>query len=215
MRVFIAVLTAVLALTGCEYEEIERETGYKGKARLNPWLAAERFVDRMGDEVISVIAWTEPQPGDSAWLMPASMLGNESFVRRVETWVQEGGHLILLVEHADAETNDWSGHYSKPIIEPVLSEMLGRASIQLTESDHVSASSIRFMGEGYQVEANSAFNVKLGLEKPGVFASAKVNGGQLMVSCIVMPCRSMRSRGLRSSRLNSRPGLLFHAAQKR
>ena len=40
------VMALALALTACEYTEVEREIGYKGKARINPWLAAERFVAR-------------------------------------------------------------------------------------------------------------------------------------------------------------------------
>ena len=40
-RVTLAVL--LIAVCGCSYEYVEREIGYKGRARVNPWLAAERF----------------------------------------------------------------------------------------------------------------------------------------------------------------------------
>ena len=46
MRIFWLMLAA-LCLTACDYTEVKREIGYKGKARINPWLAAERFVARL------------------------------------------------------------------------------------------------------------------------------------------------------------------------
>ena len=48
MKRLLLMAAAALALTACEYTEVEREIGYKGKARVNPWLAAERFAGRMG-----------------------------------------------------------------------------------------------------------------------------------------------------------------------
>ena len=106
---------ATLVLTGCEYTEVPREIGYKGKARLDPWLAAERFAGCLGRQVRPVISWTEPQPGDAVWILPASVLGNLSFTNRVERWMEKGGHLILLVEHADQESSDWAEDQPLPI----------------------------------------------------------------------------------------------------
>ena len=40
-RVLLGVL--LVAACGCGSEYVEREIGYKGRARVNPWLAAERF----------------------------------------------------------------------------------------------------------------------------------------------------------------------------
>ena len=40
---FLRLLMMALALTACDHTEVKREIGYKGKARVNPWLAAERF----------------------------------------------------------------------------------------------------------------------------------------------------------------------------
>jgi hypothetical protein len=118
------VLLAALSLTACQYTEVTREIGYKGKARIDPWLAAERFAERMDWEAHSVISWTPPESGDAAWLVPATILSNGSFTRRMDDWVREGGHLILLVEHADPQTNDWSGHHTPPVLEPALVSML-------------------------------------------------------------------------------------------
>ena len=42
----------------------------------------------------------------------------------MEEWVEDGGHLVLLVEHANAETNDWSKGSTRSVLEPALVGML-------------------------------------------------------------------------------------------
>ncbi|HSP43885.1 MAG TPA: DUF4350 domain-containing protein [Luteolibacter sp.] len=187
------VLTAIalLAVAGCDYREVEREIGYKGKARVNPWLAAERFVEKRGDEVLSVVSWTPPEWNDAAWLMPATVLGNESFVRRVERWVRGGGHLILLIEYADAASHDWSWGHADPVIEPVLTNLLEDAGLRLVENAGVEAGRVRFMGEDYQVSAGSDFGIAAGDEKAGIFASVDMSAGMISV---VTDARIFRSR---------------------
>ena len=63
------------ALTACDYTEVKREIGYKGKARINPWLAAERFAARYDREVRSLASWTAPACEDAVWFVPASLAG--------------------------------------------------------------------------------------------------------------------------------------------
>ena len=191
MKRILASTIALLALAGCDYREIEREIGYKGKARVNPWLAAERFVEKRGDEVYSVVSWTEPDWNDSAWLMPATVLGNGSFTRRVENWVHNGGHLILLVDYADTASHDWSWGHADPAIEPVLTDMLERHGIRLVENAGVKARRVRFMGETYQVSAASDYGVAEGNRKTGVFASVEAADGRISV---VTDARLFRSR---------------------
>ena len=182
---FLRLLMTALALTACDYTEVKREIGYKGKARVNPWLAAERFAARYDGEVRSLASWTAPEIGDAVWFVPASILSNESFTRRVEDWVEEGGHLVLLVEHADAGTNDWSIHPAEPGLEPALARMLARNGIELEESEFskntVSASKIEFDGESYEVDAKSQTSVAIHGGKPGVFVSVKSGDGRMTV----------------------------------
>ncbi len=178
---YLAILAAACFLTACDYTEVVRETGYKGKARLNPWLAAERFVERMGGEVSSVIAWTAPGADDALWLVPASVLSNESFTRRMEEWVGGGGHLVLLLEHADAQTNDWTGRHPPPVVEPALRAMLERARIRLHDGDKTKARRIRFADEVFKVDAVSDCAVSKGNGKNGVFATARLGEGRITV----------------------------------
>ena len=179
------VMALALALTACDYTEVEREIGYKGKARINPWLAAERFVARGGDEVRSLASWTAPGYDDAAWFVPASILGNESFTRGLEDWVAEGGHLVVLVEHADSESNDWSRAAPPAEVQAPLDGMLDRAGIVLEEAEGkvntVTVSKIDFEGESYEVDARSDSSVAVRGGEPGVFASVESGQGRISV----------------------------------
>ena len=53
----------LLGVAGCDYQEVEIEIGYKGEARRNPWLAAERMVAQYGHEVESLTGWRAPEAG--------------------------------------------------------------------------------------------------------------------------------------------------------
>ena len=180
MRFFLTAIT-LLAFASCDYQEVEREIGYKGKARVNPWLAAERFAQRTGHKTQPVITWTAPQRRDAAWLVPAEILGNESFTRRMEAWTRGGGHLILLIDHAAAATNDWSVYMPAAAIEPPLKAMLQRSGICLHERAHVSAKRIAFDEINYQVNARSAHAVSVNGGRNGVFASLPCGKGRLTV----------------------------------
>lgn len=182
---YLFILLAALSLTSCDYDEVQREIGYKGKARVNPWLAAERFSTQYGEEVQSHASWTPPEYDDSVWFVPAGVLGNESFNRELEGWVEEGGHLVLLVEHADSETNDWSRHSELPQLETALISMLERSGITLRAEGFADgeqkASEITLEGKIYQVDAASRSRVSLQDESPGVFASVPSGEGRISV----------------------------------
>lgn len=185
MKRLLLMAVATLALTACDDTEVEREIGYKGKARINPWLAAEQFTERMDRHVRSMITWTDPQAGDAVWILPASILGNESFTRRMEQWVVDGGHLILLVEYADEETNDWAEDHTPPVLEQAFLAMLERTGFDFKEPSSVrnetTAEEIEFDGMTFNVGAKSKATVAIADGKPGVFASLKTGRGRITV----------------------------------
>lgn len=192
---FLWLLLAILCLTGCDYTEVKREIGYKGKARVNPWLAAERFTARYHEDVRSLASWTTPDEEDIVWFVPASLLANQSFTRRMEDWVEDGGHLVLLIEHANAETSDWSRNAIIPQLEPALIRMLERARIELREGGETEAtvkvSRIKYRGTSYEVDAKSSTRVSVRGGKPGVFASVKSGEGRMTV---ITDARMFRNR---------------------
>ncbi len=177
----LALAFALFFLTGCDYTEVEREIGYKGKARVNPWLAAERFIGRLGYETYPVISWTEPDDGDAVWIVPASVLNNVSFTRSMDEWVGDGGHLILLIERTDAATSDWRGRHPAPAIEKALPDMLRRAGISLEKSGSARADEIEFNGIDYKVDAGSKAVVSLDDGEGGVFVSTECGDGRITV----------------------------------
>lgn len=181
---YLLIALAALSLTACDYTEVKREIGYKGKARVNPWLAAERFCEHLDGEVSSHASWVTPEYSDGVWFVPSQVLSNESFTRNLEDWVEEGGHLVLLVEHADSETNDWSHHSEPPQPEPALISMLERSGITLaTEgfTDEVKATEIKVDDEVYQVDAASRSRVSVKDGTPGVFATVPSGEGRISV----------------------------------
>lgn len=184
IRLWLVLAAAALVLTGCDYDEVEREIGYKGKARVNPWLAAERFAQASGRTVKSTISWTPPTSEESMWLIPASVLGNESFVRRFESWVEEGGHLLIVLEHAEAEESDWSRHAVEPILQAAVKRFIAEAGIDLDENVSGSATKmdrIGFGDEEFKVSAESVMRVNAEDEPAGAFASVEMGAGRLSV----------------------------------
>lgn len=188
MRWFLLVLW-IVGLASCNYREVEREIGYKGRARIHPWLAAERFVERMGHSLRSEISWTPPQ-GETAWIVPASVLSNESFTRRIAEWVIEGGHLILLLEHTQAEVNDWGSFPTVPEFERALHEFLKRVGLEL-RTDDSKASSVEFDGEKFKVDSESSFSIAPPGDDGAAFASTAWGYGRVSV---VTDARIFRNR---------------------
>jgi hypothetical protein len=177
----LAVLVMMLA-AGCSYVEVEQETGYKGRARVNPWLAAERFAEELGQDVWSLGAWQEPEEEDALWFVPGFILSNESFTRRMEQWVLAGGHLVVLLEHSDSQRNDWRRHRAEAGLSQALRQLLERAGIGLEELDAAEdAAEVEYLGKSFRVEASATTRVSAPDQEAGVFASAGHGAGRMTV----------------------------------
>lgn len=192
------LLLAVWLVTvcGCNYEYVEREIGYKGRARVNPWLAAENFARRYDFAVKSLSAWRAPEQTDAMWLVPAAVLSNESFVRRVEEWAKGGGHLVVVVEHAAAETSDWRVFEPELPLAAALTAMLQRLGIDLkprgadTGSEADGPASLHFGGKEFEVAAKVGATVAVRRGEPGVFASVLAGAGRVSVLVDARPLRN-------------------------
>ncbi|MEI7908244.1 MAG: DUF4350 domain-containing protein [Verrucomicrobiota bacterium] len=191
------LLLAVLLVSACACNNgyVEREVGYNGRARVNPWLAAERFAQSYEFDVVSLAAWRAPQAGDAVWLVPALVLNNESFVRRAEHWANSGGHLIILLDHAAADSSDWREFEPTLELTPALPAMLRRLGIELKENAADAAAedevaTIDFDDDEFEVAARSRASVAVGGAKPGVFASVRTGGGRVSVLTDARPLRN-------------------------
>ena len=193
LRLGLAVLLVMAC--GCSREYVEREIGYKGRARVNPWLAAERFAHSAGFDVRSLAAWRSPENTEAMWLVPAAVLNNESFVRRVEQWVKAGGHLLVVVEHAAAEASDWREFEPELPLAPALPAMLHRFGIELQAggagaSAEAGVVTLRFAGREFEVATTAHTTVSVRKGAPGMFASVRAGAGRVSVLADACPLRN-------------------------
>jgi hypothetical protein len=100
-------------LTGCQNSEKgekikEVPLGYTGKARFNPYLAAELYLKEKGWLAASSRTWSNYGFETSVIFMPASFLQTKGMGLRVLDWVSEGGTLILTASGGEPERNDFT-----------------------------------------------------------------------------------------------------------
>lgn len=105
------MVLAVLWLTGCsDAEKIETEIviGYRGQARVNPFLAAERFLQAEGFDAEGTPAMSE-YPWGATILITRENVPSYAMTDAMKTWVGEGGHLIYLLKGGAGFADDFSG----------------------------------------------------------------------------------------------------------
>lgn len=109
MRCFL--LLCLIALCGCEEEDRKKvrdePIGYRGEARLNPYLAAETYLSEKGWEVESSRTWSNYRYETAIIFMPASFLETKGMGIRVLDWVGDGGTLVLTLEGGEPDWNDF------------------------------------------------------------------------------------------------------------
>jgi len=111
-------LALAFALSGCGNRMIrhewEVETGYEGKARSNPFLAAERFLVTMGISSSQQFSLTELPDNGVVLIVPDESIAGAPAAQRLLNWVNNGGHLIFLARGGDSFQDDWSADVSAP-----------------------------------------------------------------------------------------------------
>jgi hypothetical protein len=89
-----------------EWEVEEVPLGYRGQARINPYLAAERFLSANGYNAKSSLVWSESEENMDIIMIPASFLSTKGMGMRALDWVEGGGMLVITVEGGEGEIND-------------------------------------------------------------------------------------------------------------
>lgn len=112
------VLVALAASCGGETEEIVVETGFRGEALRNPYLAAERAVRELGREVESRQILDVPDASVAAVFMDAARLAYPSPKEAaVLDWARDGGHLVVTVFGGTRPTfPDWRDLTEHPLL---------------------------------------------------------------------------------------------------
>ena len=98
LLVLVAVLAAGLGWLGwrrLQWERVEEPAGYQGEARRNPYLAAQRLLQRTGHPVTRGrgLPHPLPPPGDELILPERGPLAADT-VARLADWVARGGLLL-------------------------------------------------------------------------------------------------------------------------
>ncbi len=156
---FILMMVALsVGFTGCNTEYKEVETGYKGPARTNPWLAAQRFLKDYGRKVEVLSSWRAPAGTDSTWIIPSGIISNSLFAKQIDRWMEDGGHLICLIDHADFR-DDWNLETPEMKIEPAFRTFLDGHDITLEQNGkgEVATSRVRHRGKDFEVEMKSSW----------------------------------------------------------
>lgn len=114
---------AVLFLCGCDghWEDFEKITGYKGKARLNPFLAAQRMLVELGHDAHEVKSLAT-LPDHSAVLFVSGEGGlSEGRARQILSWAYSGGHLIYCLD-GTRPYNDFDSEFGSFLAAMLLEE---------------------------------------------------------------------------------------------
>ena len=198
MRALLLILVGAL-LAGCDGGGTTRkvETGYKGKARLDAYLAAGRFLEANGYTVESKPGWPGLDEDVAVMIVPASVITTKSYARELEEWVADGGHLLCLVEHAESYRDDWSRFPrgfgeadSKPLVPDPLAEMLETAGVVVERGNKIEAKRLRRDGSRYEVLAESSAGVKVDGKKRRLMGWTEYGEGLITVMADARPFRN-------------------------
>ena len=98
-----------LLLAGCgKLEKREREVGFKGEAKINQLLAAERLANELGLKASSYAgAPSLPPKAGTTLMLPAESLRSAGQLSEIEDWIAEGGNLIVYLTLENKERFIW------------------------------------------------------------------------------------------------------------
>ncbi len=193
MKHWFLLLVAALSLvfTGCDTSYKEVETGYKGPARTNPWLAAQRFLGAYGRQVEVLSSWRAPAETDSTWIIPSGIITNSLFAKQIDRWMLDGGHLVCLIDHAEFR-DDWNPDPPDATIEPAFRTFLEDHDFKLerTGKGDVATSNVRHRGKDFEVEMKSSWQSSGPRGSLEGISTARLGKGRLTVVTDARPFRN-------------------------
>ncbi len=198
MRLLLFLIAALL-LAGCKPAPTrDREIGYKGKARLDAYLAAGRFLERYGYTVESKPGWPKLDDGAAMVILPAAVLTTESYVREMSAWVADGGHVLCLLDRAESYHDDW-GSFSRlgfdedeELSEP-LAKWFSNCGITVSRNSTPKPKAdkpVEVGGEPFEIDAESTTGISIGGGPATVFGQIPYGDGIITVLTDARPLRN-------------------------
>jgi hypothetical protein len=144
IRILMA-LAGTLLLCGCSghWEDVERTTGYKGKARVNPFLAAERLLDELGHNAHAARSLAKMPSHDGVIFLSSEGDLPEGRAKQLLQWAYSGGHIIYCLS-GTRPYNDFDsqfGSYLSAVLleeekDPVLEQLGVGVQKRFSDDDH-------------------------------------------------------------------------------
>ena len=185
-----AIGLAMLFLVGCQYRETTREVGHKGKARANPYLAGERFLEKYGFSSGEGMRWPELDGEEVMIVSPLAVLESAGRTQEFKSWVREGGHLVVLVQGGEAQLNDWRTVIRPPRsngdVELPYRSWLGEVGMDLHLGELQLAKKVEFEGNDFEISMETPWRVG----EDGFLHSVEWGDGRITVVCHAAPFRN-------------------------
>ncbi len=183
----VILLLSVWLVSGCGKKSkvmIDYTDGYKGAAKMNPYLAAQTFLRETHDAEVKVRNGFVKYDYDTGMVIsPASTISSEIMVNKMLRWVRDGGVYVCLLErgekrwidvgeNCDHETSSWGWDWnSDEEGNESLDYLLERMNIELIDDPSGKTTG----GKDYRGDPKHL--VVLGEELPLVETVTVKNGG--------------------------------------
>ena len=125
MKLWCWMFVCLLVVSCGKTEQKRRTTGYKGEAKNNPFLAAQRYLDNQGKEVNSGHGLSHFDDDTAMIFLPPSSVNTVGRAKRLMKWVESGGHLVVMLDGGSIGGNDFSMIHAKDASFDVESERPG------------------------------------------------------------------------------------------
>lgn len=145
MRGVLLMIFALLMVSSCSEKESKRRTlGYRGEAKSNPFLAAQRFLESQGKQVVLEHGLSHFDESTAVIFLPPSSMNTVGRSKRLLEWVADGGHLVVMLDGGEMGGGDFTKNPGKQSIfnlkedRPGVNYLLDELDITLDDREHVS-----------------------------------------------------------------------------
>jgi hypothetical protein len=216
-RRWLGMAMACLFLTACDQsktEVVEREIGYRGKARQNPFLAAERLMEGMSHEVKRIQSFSELPKRDATVITPVQSFVTYGDRELALAWVKRGGHLIVMLAGAEQWQDDWgmswTDIFKKKARDEEEERFLKEIGVKGVSESKVALAQIKVRGREYTAEMGGEIEFErapagIDVRSGDALVSFRRGSGRITLIASAKPFRNVHL-GPRSCRLAERTG---------